>query len=173
MPVALLLAALLSIDCQCDPTQPATMAERQCSLCGVAEKQLLDVRVFIVKDINPRKANRWLALPRAHGAASHHLHEMSAADRTELWTTAIAKARELFGDQWGVAYNGEKVRTQCHTHIHLGRFISAAEQAHDVVIVSHPSQIPAPPGVGIWIHPVAGKMHVHSGEQTAETILVR
>ena len=43
MPVALLLAALLSIDCQCDPTQPATMAERQCSLCGVAEKQPLDV----------------------------------------------------------------------------------------------------------------------------------
>ena len=107
-----LFLALLAIDCPCDPAQPATLAERQCSLCGVAEKQPLDVPVFIVKDINPRKPNRWLALPRAHGEKAHHLHEMTPAARTELWTTAIAKSRELFGEQWGVAYNGEKVSTK-------------------------------------------------------------
>ncbi|MBY0504098.1 MAG: hypothetical protein K2X03_09315 [Bryobacteraceae bacterium] len=168
-----LFLALLAIDCRCDPTQPATLAERQCSLCGVAEQQPLDVPVFIVKDINPRKPNRWLALPRAHGEQAHHLHEMTLAARTQLWTTAIAKSRELFGEQWGVAYNGEKVRTQCHTHIHLGRFNPWAEAKSGFVIVSHPSQIPAPPGAGIWIHPVGGKLHVHTGEQTTETVLVR
>ncbi len=168
-----LFLALLSVDCPCDPTQPATMAERQCSLCAVAEKQPLDVPVFFVKDINPRKPNRWLALPRAHGAAAHHLHEMSPTARTQLWTMAIAKARELFGDQWGVAYNGEKVRTQCHTHLHLGRFNLLAEQRLGTLVVSDASQIPAPPGMGIWVHPVGGKLHVHTGEQTTETVLVR
>ena len=168
-----LFLALLAVDCPCDPTIPATMAERQCSLCGVAEKQPADVKVFILKDNNPRKPNRWLALPKAHGAAAHHLHEMTPAARTELWTTAIAKAKEIFGDQWGVAYNGEKVRTQCHTHIHIGHFNPFAEQAKGFLIVKHPSEIPAPPGVGIWIHPVAGRMHVHTGEQTVETVLVR
>ncbi len=149
------------------------MTERQCSLCGVAEKQPANVAIFFVKDINPRKPNRWLALPRAHGAAAHHLHEMSPAARTELWTAAIAKSKELFGDEWGVAYNGEQVRTQCHTHIHLGRFNPMAEQAQGVLVVMRPSEIPAPPGSGIWIHPVGGKLHVHTGEQTVETVLVR
>lgn len=149
------------------------MALRQCSLCGVAEKEPADVPVFFVKDINPRKPNRWLALPRAHGDAAHHLHEMTPAARAELWTAAIAKSKELFGDQWGVAYNGEKVRTQCHTHIHLGRFNPVAEQSQGVLVISRPSQIPAPPGQGIWIHPVGTKMHVHTGEQTVETVLVR
>ena len=168
-----LFLVLLSVDCPCDPTQPATMAERQCSLCAVAEKQPLDVPVFFVKDNNPRKPNRWLALPRAHGAAAHHLHEMSPTARTQLWTMAIAKARELFGDQWGVAYNGEKVRTQCHTHLHLGRFNPLAEQRLGALVVRDASQIPAPPGMGIWVHPVGGGLHVHTGEQTTETVLVR
>jgi len=171
--LSVFVLALLAIDCPCDPAKPATMAERQCSLCGVAEKQPLDVPVFIVKDINPRKPNRWLALPRAHGEAAHHLHEMPLAARTQLWAMAIAKSQEMFGDDWGVAYNGEKVRTQCHTHIHLGRFNRLAESSQGFIVVSHPGQIPAPPGVGIWIHPVGGKLHVHTGEQTTETVLVR
>ena len=168
-----LIFALLAIDCPCDPQQPSTMALRQCSLCGVAEKEPAGIPVFFVRDINPRKPNRWLALPRAHGTAAHHLHEMTPAARTELWTAAINKSREVFGDQWGVAYNGEKVRTQCHTHIHLGRFNPVAEQSQGVLVISRPSQIPAPPGQGIWIHPVGKKMHVHTGEQTVETVLVR
>lgn len=168
-----LMLAYWMVDCPCDPSLPATMAERQCSLCGVAEKQAADVRVFILKDNSPRKPNRWLALPKAHGAAAHHLHEMSPAARLELWTLAINKAKEMFGEQWGVAYNGEKVRTQCHTHIHLGRFITVAEQSKGYIVVDSPAQIPAPPGDGIWIHPVGRRMHVHTGEQTAEHVLVR
>jgi diadenosine tetraphosphate (Ap4A) HIT family hydrolase len=168
-----LFLALLAVDCACDPTKPETMAARQCSLCGVADKQPEGTTVFILKDNNPRKPNRWLALPKAHAAAAHHLHEMSPAARTELWTAAIQDARTRFGDEWGVAYNGEQVRTQCHTHIHIGRFNTLSEQSEGVLIVSHPSQIPAPPGVGIWVHPVNGKLHVHAGEQTVETVLVR
>jgi diadenosine tetraphosphate (Ap4A) HIT family hydrolase len=168
-----LFLALLAVDCPCDPQIPATMAERQCSLCGVAEKQPADVRVFILKDNNPRKPARWLALPRTHGAAAHHLHEMTPAARTELWNAAVAKAKETFGEEWGVAYNGEQVRTQCHTHIHIGRFNPVAEQSKGFLVVSQASEIPAPPGVGIWVHPVKGKWHVHTGEQVAETVLVR
>jgi diadenosine tetraphosphate (Ap4A) HIT family hydrolase len=165
---------MLAIDCACDPAKPASMETRQCSLCREAEKQPANVGVFFLKDINPRKPNRWLALPRAHGGGQHHLHEMTKAHRTELWTAAIAKAKELFGpDDWGLAYNGEKVRTQCHTHLHMGRWVKQAEQAKGFIVVSGPAEIPAPPGAGIWVHPVGNKLHVHVGEQITETVLVR
>ena len=99
------------------------MQLRQCSLCAEADKQPPGTRIFFVKDRNPNKPNRWLALPVKHLEGQHHLHEMTTAERTELWTAAIAKAKELFGDKdWGVAYNGPTVRTQCHTHLHIGRF---------------------------------------------------
>lgn len=153
------------------------MKQRQCSLCNEAEKQPPGTAVFILKDISPRKPNRWLALPRAHGAGgAHHLHDMPPAERTALWNAAIAKAKELFGPtDWGLAYNGEEVRTQCHTHIHIGRFAPAAESARGFIVVQDASQIPAPPGKGIWVHPVAGgkQLHVHLGEQITETVLVR
>lgn len=170
----LILALLLAVDCACDPANPESMKARQCSLCGEAEKQPSDVPVFFLKDINPRKPNRWLALPRKHADGAHHLHEMAPEARTQLWTAAIAKAKELFGEtEWGLAYNGAEARTQCHTHIHIGRFVTAAEQEADVRIVLQPSEIPAPANQGIWVHPVNGKLHVHVGEQITETVLVR
>lgn len=149
------------------------MKQRQCSLCNEAEKQAADVEVFYLKDINPRKPNRWLVLTRKHGSGLHHLHDLSLHDRTVLWTAAIKKARELWGDDWGVAYNGEKVRTQCHTHVHIGRIMPHIEN-NRFVVVTKPSQIPAPNGEGLWIHGAGGnKMHVHLGEQTTETALMR
>jgi hypothetical protein len=166
------MSASAATECVCDPERPQTMASRQCSLCREAEKQPADQTIFFLKDNNPRKPNRWLALPRAHGGGLHHLHEMPLASRTALWTAAIEKAKELWGDEWGVAYNGEKVRTQCHTHVHIGKLMPHIETNHFIVI-SKPSQIPAPEGEGLWIHPVGKKMHVHLGEQTAETTLMR
>jgi hypothetical protein len=149
------------------------MKARQCSLCNEAEKQPQTVRMFFLKDINPRKPNRMLVLPRKHGDALHHLHEMTAEERTELWTAAIAKANELWGGEWGLAYNGEKVRTQCHTHVHIGRIIKGIE-TDNFIVISNPSEIPAPPGEGLWIHGDGqGRMHVHLGEQTTETALFR
>lgn len=157
--------------CECDPLKPDRMAIRNCSLCGEAEKA--SGEVFFVKDISPRKPNRWLALPRRHSAGQHHLHEMSGAERIALWKAAIGKARELWGGEWGVAYNGPKVRTQCHAHIHIGRLLKGVERDINVVTVSRIDQIPSPKDEGIWIHPLGTKFHVHLGEQTTETALLR
>jgi diadenosine tetraphosphate (Ap4A) HIT family hydrolase len=161
-----------AVDCPCDPAAPETMKIRQCSLCSEAEAQPRDSDIFFLKDINPRKPNRWLALPRAHGSALHHLHDMPLTERTRLWTAAIEKAKSLWGNEWGIAYNGERVRTQCHTHVHIGKLIQGIETTNFKVI-SHPSEIPAPPGEGLWLHPAGEKLHVHLGEQTTETVLLR
>jgi hypothetical protein len=159
-------------ECACDPQSTGSLEVRQCSLCREAEKQPADVAVFFLKDISPRKPNRWLALPRRHLDGGHHLHEMPSEERTQLWTAAIQKAREIWGDAWGLAYNGSKVRTQCHTHIHIGKLLTAAELPN-FIVVSHPSQIPAPDHEGVWVHPVGNKFHVHVGEQTTETVLLK
>ena len=101
------------------------------------------------------------------------MHEMPAAARTALWAAAIEKAKSLWGADWGIAYNGEKVRTQCHTHIHIGKMMGHVEN-EKFIVIGKPSEIPAPEGEGIWIHGAAGnKMHVHLGEQTTETVLMR
>jgi hypothetical protein len=162
-----------AVECPCDPRQQETMRLRQCSLCNEAEKQSAETKIFILKDINPRKPNRYLVLPRKHGDHLHHLHEMTPAERTELWSVAIAKAKELWGEEWGVAYNGEKVRTQCHTHLHIGKILKGIE-TENLMVVSEPSEIPAPPGEGLWLHSDGkGRIHVHLGEQTTETALLR
>jgi hypothetical protein len=159
-------------ECFCDPAQSETMKLRQCSLCNEAEKQPATEAVFFLKDINPRKPNRWLALPRNHQGGLHHMHEMPPAARAALWAAAIEKSKSLWGDDWGVAYNGEKVRTQCHTHIHIGKMMNNVENDR-FIVVSKPSEIPSPEGEGIWIHGDGKKMHVHLGEQTTETVLMR
>ena len=117
----LLLAAIpLSADtkCDCDASQPETLKARQCSLCAEAEKQPPGQVVFFLKDANPRKANRLLALPRAHGPGLHRMAELPPETQAAVWTAAIGKARELYpnGD-WGIAFNGDRVRTQCHTPV--------------------------------------------------------
>ena len=89
---------------------------------------------------------------------------LTDAQRTELWSTAIAKAKELWGDQWAVAYNAEKLHTQCHVHVHIGKLLDGVEWGEFKVIDS-PDQIPQPGADGLWIHPVNGKLHVHLGEQ--------
>ena len=71
--VALLLLAATHADvrnCQCDVTRPETLAVRECSLCKAAEAQPLEPAFFLLRDANPNKPNRWLALPRFHGHES-------------------------------------------------------------------------------------------------------
>jgi diadenosine tetraphosphate (Ap4A) HIT family hydrolase len=174
--VCLLFAGSLfaATECACDPAAPDTMRLRQCSLCNEAEKHPPDTEIFFLKDINPRKPNRWLALPRHHGTGLHHLHDLPPKVRTALWTAAIRKAKELWGEEdWGVAYNGEKVRTQCHTHVHIGKLLKGVEYGR-FIMIRKPSEIPAPDGEGVWVHPAGnGRMHVHLGEQTTETTLLR
>lgn len=174
-PVFALLATLAQAEvrqCACDPANPETMKARQCSLCAEAERQPSGVEFFVLKDANPRKPNRWLVLPRAHGVGGHQLHELDAATRLRLWRKVVETAREKFGEDWGAAYNGSQVRTQCHLHIHIGRFIRAAESSR-FVFVRRLEELPAPRDGGIWVHPVRGGFHAHLGEQTVETVLVR
>lgn len=159
--------------CVCDPAKPESMKARECGLCNEAEKQPADVEFFVLKDINPRKPNRWLVLPRTHGkGGAHHLHEMSRAQQVRFWKFAIQAAKERFGDEWGVAYNGWKVRTQCHMHVHIGRLIQAAKISK-FKFVRRIEDFPTPEETGIWIYPVPGGFRVHTGEQITETALVR
>lgn len=155
--------------CNCDPAHPETLLARPCGLCREAEKQPPGVKIFFLKDINPTKPNRWLVLPRSH---EHSLAAMTPADRTALWTAAIAKAKELFGDQWGLAINGRKVITQCHVHIHIGKLLPGIE-TDNFIVVNSPDQFPAPADSGLWIHPQGSQYHVHLGEQITETVLLR
>lgn len=145
-----------------------------CGLCREAEMQPAGAPYFFLKDSNPLKPNRWLLLPRSHGPDGlSPLLRMTAAERTLLWTAAIRKARELWGDDWGIAINGDTARTQCHTHIHIGRLLKGVETDH-FVVVDGPAQIPVPEeGYGLWMHPAGRKLHVHLGERATETVLLR
>ena len=161
-------------NCACDISNPSTLAARECGLCKEAETQPADARVFFLKDNNPRKPNRWLALPRFHGKGGHSFAEMTAAQRTEFWTAALSKAKELWGDNWGIGYNGELSRTQCHAHVHIGKLLPGVE-SDNFVVVSGPAEIPLPKNeTGMWVHPIeGGKLHVHLDEQICETVLLR
>jgi CDP-diacylglycerol pyrophosphatase len=171
--VLLLFSAFSSADvrnCVCELSSPESMAKRECGLCREAEKQPPDGAVFFLKDINPRKPNRWLALPRAH---IHSFAEMTPEQRTAFWTAAIRKATELFGDRWGLAYNGDASRTQCHAHVHIGKLLDDVE-TQNFVEVDGPADIPiARDGSGFWIHPNGSRLHVHLGEEITETVLLR
>jgi len=160
-------------NCACDVAKPDTLEARECSLCKAAEQQPAGTAVFFLKDANPTKPNRLLALPRKHYPGPHSLRDMSPAERTELWTAAIEKAKSVWGEDWGIAYNGEERRTQCHGHLHIGKLNADAETANFTIAAS-PAEIPLPEnGAGLWIHQVAGKLHVHSGEQVNEFVLMR
>jgi diadenosine tetraphosphate (Ap4A) HIT family hydrolase len=156
--------------CACDAGKPESMAARECALCREAENQPVDAAVFFLKDNNPRKPNRWLALPRAH---VHELAAMAPEARLALWNAAIEKGKSLWGDQWGLAVNGDERRTQCHAHIHIGKLLDGVETPNFVEIAG-PAEIPIPTdGTGFWVHPVGGRLHVHTGEQVTEFVLMR
>ena len=173
IPVALLAALALRADlvtCDCDPARPRTLEARQCSLCQETEKQPADLKVFFLKDSNPTKPNRWLALPRTH---ERSIDLLSSEQRADLWTAAIAKAKSLFGDQWAIAYNAPSVQTQCHVHLHMGKLIPGVETSQ-FITVAKVEEIPVPAtGEGCWIHPEGKLFHVHTGEQINETVLER
>jgi len=177
-----LLAALIAASlacaevsgCGCDPAAPLSMQARECSLTREAVAQPATPPVFFLKDINPTKPNRWLALPRAVRKGMTGLATMTPEERLQLWTGAIRKAKEMWGDQWGLAMNGDEVRTQCQPHVHVGKLLDGVESDNNTIVVDGPAQIPVPrDGGGLWIHPRDGKLHVHLGAQLAEPVLLR
>jgi hypothetical protein len=159
--------------CICDAAQPQTMESRECGLCRVADAQPPEPAFFAVRDSNPTKPNRWLELPRSHGRNPQDLAGMTAAQRAAYWTAAIAKARELWGDGWGLAVNSLERRSQCHMHVHIGKLAAGAEDSHFVDVAS-PADIPLPrENDGLWVHPVSGRLHVHFGNDSPELLLER
>jgi diadenosine tetraphosphate (Ap4A) HIT family hydrolase len=183
VPALALLTLLLSVApprlaadaraCDCKLNDPESMKQRQCSLCREAENQPAGVEFFVIRDSNPHKPNRWLILPRAHMPGSHPLHRMPTKERDRLWNFAIAEAKRQFPDGgWGIAYNGDKVRTQCHLHLHIGKFIPAAENSK-FKLIRRVAQIPAPSTGGVLIYPVKNGFRVLTGEEAMETALVR
>src|SRR6266567_35619 len=145
--IALLLLPLSRADvrgCLCDVAVPATLEARDCGLCKEVEKQPADIPYFFLRDTNPTKQHRWLALPRFHGGHPQLMSDMTSEQRAGYWAAAISKAREVWGDQgWGVALNGTEKRTQCHIHIHIGKLLPDYEN-DKFVVVDKPSEIPAP-----------------------------
>jgi diadenosine tetraphosphate (Ap4A) HIT family hydrolase len=173
IPAALAAALVLRADfvtCNCDPSKPETLQARQCSLCREAEKQPTDVDIFFLKDANPSKPNRFLALPRTH---ERSIDLLTGAQRADLWSSAITKAKSLFDDQWAIAYNAPSVQTQCHVHLHIGKLIPGVETSQ-FVTAAKIVDIPIPAhGEGYWVHPQGNQFHVHTGEQVTETVLER
>jgi diadenosine tetraphosphate (Ap4A) HIT family hydrolase len=175
IPLFLLIAAAgwaQTAACLCDHANPATLETRDCSLCKEADKHA-GPPVFFLKDNNPRKPNRTLALPVKHGKGQQDLRDLSPAERVELWKTAMAKAQELWPNTWGLAVNSSTVRTQCHFHIHIGKLIEGVDEFPGRT-VSGPEHFPVPePGLGVWVHPIQGGYHVHVDREIAEPVLVR
>jgi hypothetical protein len=160
-------------NCQCDVAVPATLEARECSLCKEVEKYPADVPYIFVRDVNPNKPNRWLALPRFHGNRPQQLLEMTPEQRTAYWRIAFAKARESWGEEWAIALNSTERRTQCHMHMHIGKLLPDQEDDR-FVVVDGPESIPVPrDGDGMWVHPAGGRYHAHNGEPAGELRLQR
>jgi hypothetical protein len=165
-------------NCNCDLTSPAISETRACSLCLEAEKHPTTERIFLTRDNDPTKPNRWLAIPRATYDGPNPLAQMSAEERLLLWTTAINKAKEVWGpNAWAIAMNGDIARRQCHAHVHIGKLLDekkSAEIEQAGFYLDSPAGLPAiSDGTGLWFHPVGNQLHVHLGDQTNETVLIR
>lgn len=159
--------------CECDLTKQETAAARTCGLCRVTTEQPPDPPVYLLKDNDPTKPNRWLALPRAAYDGPYPLVRMTKRERADLWNLAIGKGRELWGNDWAIAMNSDYRRLQCHAHVHIGKLLAGAE-TDDGVFVDGPEQIPAhPDGMGLWFHPVGNRLHVHTGAEAPEFVLMR
>ena len=160
-------------DCVCNLDSPDIGQTRGCSLCVEAAKHPASERVILVRDNDPTKPNRWLAMPRAAYDGANPLARMSAAERGDLWGAAIAQGRELWGDSWAVAFNGDIARRQCHAHVHIGKLLEGKENDNGYY-VDGAGQLPAiADGTGLWFHPAGKRLHVHAGEQINESVLMR
>lgn len=174
--LALLTALFLRADvrdCVCGVSSPGIAQTRGCSLCLEAEKHPAGDLAFLVRDVDPNKPNRWLALPRGQYDGANPLPRMTEAERLAMWNLAIAKGRELWVDSWAVAMNSDFRRMQCHEHVHIGKLLDGQETTSGVY-VDGPAQLPVvTDGTGLWFHPAGNRLHVHTGEQAAEFVLMK
>jgi len=159
------------VDCPCDHSRPETLTPRVCSLCRTADQQTSEV--YFLKDINPNKPNRYLALPKAHERGMQSAGTMPEPLRTQLWREAIAKAMQLYGERWGLAHNSHLFRTQCHAHLHMGPMSPEVEELNGT-LYDDPKDFPATPAdQGMWVHPKDGRYCVHLDRDLTEIVLIR
>jgi diadenosine tetraphosphate (Ap4A) HIT family hydrolase len=159
------------VDCPCDHGRSESLEARVCSLCGTAEKQTTEV--YFLKDINPNKPNRYLALPKAHERGMQSVGTIPKPLRTQLWREAIAKAQELFGERWGIAHNSHLFRTQCHAHLHMGPMSPEVDDTNGT-LYGDAGEFPAfPADQGMWVHPKDGRLCVHLDRDLTEIVLIR
>lgn len=159
------------VSCPCDHAAVETLATRVCSLCGTAEGQADEV--YFLKDINPHKPSRYLALPQAHGKGFQSTSDLPELLRATLWKRAAERAEQLYPGRWGLAQNSHYFRTQCHAHIHIGPLSPEVEDT-DGIVCQTPAEIPnVGPEQGIWLHPKDGGYCVHLDRDLAEIVLLR
>ncbi len=159
------------VDCPCDHAQPSSMQSRVCSLCGTAENA--DEDIYFLKDINPHKPNRYLALPRAHGSGFQSTADLAPAERARLWQRASERGEELFPGRWGLAQNSHFFRTQCHAHIHIGPLSPEVEDSGGTLYATTAEFPDVGPEQGLWLHPKDGQFCVHLDRDLAEIVLIR
>ncbi len=159
------------VECPCDHAEPESMRARVCSLCKTADKQ--QGAVYFLKDINPHKPNRYLALPKAHDRGSQATSSLTRELRAQLWSGAIERAKELFPGRWGVAENSHYFRTQCHAHLHIGPLSPEVEDTAGTLYDAVEEFPNVAPERGMWLHPKDGKYCVHLDRNLTEIVLVR
>ncbi len=159
------------VDCPCDHADSGSMSSRVCSLCGTAQKERDEI--YFLKDINPHKPNRYLALPKAHDAGYQSTSDLSESLRARLWLRAAKRAEELFPGRWGLAQNSHYFRTQCHAHIHIGPLSPEVEDTGGTVYRTVDEFPNVGQEQGVWVHPRDGGFCVHLDRDLAEIVLVR
>lgn len=167
----LLLALVADVrGCTCDPAVSTSMTGRECSLTRIAVEEPGDPPVFFIRDANPSKPDRMLAIPHS---LRHTLDDLTPDERNALWTAVIEKARTLWNDRWAVAINSEEKRTQCQLHVHIGKLLDDVS-AGGGVLVGRVEDIPLPAkGNGLWIQPEGNSFRVHLNEPAGELNLMR
>ena len=167
----LLLASPPVVSCPCDHDRPETLTARVCSLCKEAAAR--STEFFFLKDINPHKPHRYLALPKAHDRDLQSVGALGADQRERYWRAAIAKAEELYPGGWGLASNGYLFRTQCHAHLHMGPLSPDVDDSGGT-LYEDPKDFPhTGPEQGVWVHPKDGRYCLHLDRALAEVVLER
>lgn len=159
------------VNCPCDHAHLASMKSRVCSLCRTAEDATEEI--YFLKDINPRKPSRYLALPKAHDHGFQSTIHLARNLRSKLWTRAIQRAEELYPGRWGLAQNSHFFRTQCHAHIHIGPLSPEVVDEGGRLYATVDDMPEVGPAQGIWLHPKEGQYCVHLDRDLAEIVLVK
>lgn len=159
------------VSCPCDHADAGTLASRVCSLCGTAEQHTDEI--YFLKDINPHKPSRYLALPKSHSSGFQSTTDLSASLRADLWRRAADRAEQLYPGRWGLAQNSHYFRTQCHAHIHIGPLSPEVEDVGGTLYRTTSEFPDVGPEQGMWLHPKDGGFCVHLDRDLAEIVLVR